>query len=400
MTKFCFVHIEKAGGSNLHNWFKYHNLRKQIIKIYKGYNHFVTEPIAKYFVKKMKKKILVVATSSNTRGGITSVVNAYKSTAFWETWNCVWVETHIDKSMILKLLFLIKAFFKFLIMLPTTALVHVHLSGPISVKRKLIFIKLSKLFNKKLIIHFHAFSADATIDHNFKGLYLKVFKSADNIVVLSNSWKQGLIDTLGLKASTIKVIYNPCPIIDLNKNIAKQPTILYAGTLNTRKNYKALIKAFARIAHKYPEWKVVLAGNGEIQQAQDLAKKLNVEKNVECVGWINGLKKSELFSKASIFCLPSYAEGFPMAVLDAWAYGLPVVTTPVGGIPDIAKDGDNIILFEPDDIDALAQKIEQLVVDEYLRNKMIEAAFRFSKSTFNIDEIILNMDEIYQNLIG
>lgn len=56
-------------------------------------------------------------------------------------------------------------------------------------------------------------------------------------------------------------------------------------------------------------------------------------------------KKEETFQKASIYCLASDGEGFPMGVLDAWAYGIPCVVTPVGGIPDIVKDGINGLIF-------------------------------------------------------
>lgn len=76
------------------------------------------------------------------------------------------------------------------------------------------------------------------------------------------------------------------------------------------------------------------------------------------LGWVSGEAKDNAFKEAMIFCLPSYAEGFPMSVLDAWSYGLPVITTPVGGIPDVAQDGVNMLLFNPGDIDMLAKQMK------------------------------------------
>lgn len=302
----------------------------------------------------MNKKVLVVATSSKTRGGITSVINAYQSSKLWKDWNCKWIETHIDRSKTVKLWYAIAALIEFAISLPFASMVHIHLSSPVSTKRKQIFIRLTKWFKKPLIIHFQAFSADSNIDIRYKKLYFKTFSLADIVVVLSNSWKKGLIHDLGILADKIEVIYNPCPIIEFKESGKKENLILYAGTLNERKNYKTLIKAFAIIAKEFPNWELVFAGNGQVEQAIHLAKTLDVKNQVRCKSWISGADKHQLFSRASIFCLPSFAEGFPMAVLDAWAYSLPVITTPVGGIKDIAIDGENIILFNADEAQSLA----------------------------------------------
>ena len=285
---------------------------------------------------------------------------------------------------------------RFMLNIFSANIVHIHLSAPFSTKRKQFFIYFTKLFNKSLIVHFHAFSSEANIDYKYKSLYLKTFKAADKIIVLSNSWKNGLINDLGIAKEKIEVLYNPCPIVKIDDSIKKENIILYAGTLNERKNYKTLIKSFAIIAKEFPAWKLVFAGNGEVEQATQLAYSLNINDQVVCKGWISGKEKHNLFSKASIFCLPSFAEGFPMAVLDAWAYGLPVLTTPVGGIPDVALDSQNIVLFNPNKVDDLANKLKKVIVDDELKAKLTNAAFTFSSTQFSLEQIESELEKIYE----
>lgn len=89
-----------------------------------------------------------------------------------------------------------------------------------------------------------------------------------------------------------------------------------------------------------------------------------------------------------------------MAVLDAWAYGLPVITTPVGGIPDIAIDGENMLLFNAGDIDKLAENMQRLIDDNELRNKIIKESVNLANTTFNIDTINNQIGSLYQEMIG
>ena len=87
-----------------------------------------------------------------------------------------------------------------------------------------------------------------------------------------------------------------------------------------------------------------------------------------------------------------------MAVLDAWAYGLPVITTPVGGIPDIAKDSENLLLFNPGDIKMLAHQIERMITDSTLRENISKESIKLAQTTFNIDTINRQIGEIYEKL--
>ena len=255
----------------------------------------------------------------------------------------------------------------------------------------------SKLWKKKVIVHFHAFSPETTINGKYQNVYKFLFEHADKVIVLSQLWKKYVNNTFHL-GDKIQVIYNPCTTEILPEKYTKQNIILYAGTVNKRKGYADMIKAFAKIASQYPNWKIVFAGNGEIDNGKKLAKELGIESQTQFLGWINGKDKDKAFKEASIFCLPSYAEGFPMAVLDAWAYGLPVITTPVGGIPDIAKDGENLLLFHPGDCDKLAIQMENLIKDKNLREKISEQSSILAKTKFNIKTINREISNLYTNL--
>ena len=88
-----------------------------------------------------------------------------------------------------------------------------------------------------------------------------------------------------------------------------------------------------------------------------------------------------------------------MSVLDAWSYGLPVITTPVGGIPDVAKDGENMLLFNPGDVDALADCMERMITDKELRDRISWASLVFAKTKFNLETINKEVEVIYKDVL-
>lgn len=211
-----------------------------------------------------------------------------------------------------------------------------------------------------------------------------------------NNGKKWLKEALGI-TEHVEVLYNPCPKVNRRED-RRENIILFAGTIIPRKGYVDLIKAFAKIAKKHPDWKVVIAGNGEIENAKNIASEYDVSNQIIFPGWINGKKKEETFQKASIYCLASDGEGFPMGMLDAWTYGIPCVVTPVGGIPDIVKDGINGLIFPVGDIDILASKLDNLISNKELREKIIKAADQYVNNTFSIDNINNQLSNIYKRL--
>ena len=261
----------------------------------------------------------------------------------------------------------------------------------------MFFFVPAKILRKKVIVHFHSFSPETTIKGKYHKLYKYVFTKANLVIALSEYWKKIIDDFCD---TNVVVLYNPCPVISDTSAYQTKNHILYAGAITERKGYRDLITAFAKIATKHPDWQVVFAGNGEIDNGKKISETLDIPHQVVFLGWVNGIEKDKAFKEACIFCLPSYNEGFPMAVLDAFAYGLPVITTPVGGIPDFAIDGDNMLLFTPGDIETLSAKLDLLISNTDLRHKLITSSQHFASKTFNLDNINHQLGEIYEKLIS
>lgn len=339
-------------------------------------------------------KVLIISTSRKTRGGITAVLKAHETGEQWKRFHCHWVQTHRDGNNFRKIAYLAFAWLDFLVRIPFYDIVHVHFSLGTTARRKVPFVKVAKALGKKVIIHLHCGSQ---IHEIWNKDYSYLFSVADVSLLLSENLLHMVEEHTG-KGRDYRVCYNPCPQICKEPVLQKKKQILFSGTLYAGKGYQDLIRAFAKIAKKYPDWNVVLAGNGEVEKGRAISKELGIANQVEFLGWVSGEQKDKVFRESMIFCLPSYAEGFPMAVLDAWAYGLPVITTPVGGIPDVAKDGKNMLLFNPGDIDALAHQLEKMIFDENLRNRIALASLDFAENKFNQYTINKQLGELYEDL--
>lgn len=346
----------------------------------------------------MSKRVLIVATSRKTRGGITSVIKAHETGKQWKKFHCHWVQTHRDGPSWRKILYFVSGMLDFLVRVPFYDIIHIHTADYGTEKRKRIFARLTKLFGKKLIVHLHSSGPEFSIGGRHRDLYEYSFTHADKVILLSNTWREEAEKAFDLPKDKMEVLYNPCPTVKPSKPGEREKYILFAGTLTHRKGYDDLIKAFAPIAGKYPDWRLKLAGNGEIEQGKRLAEELGIADKVDFLGWINGEEKDKVFLSSSIYCLPSYSEGFPMGVLDAWAYNLPVVTTPVGGIPDVGIDGENLMLFNPGDIEALVSKIETLMMHKDIYDKIQKASADFAGGIFSVCAISKKLFSIYTTL--
>lgn len=347
-----------------------------------------------------EKSVLVVGPSRKTRGGITAVIEATEQCSVWKDWNCYWIETHVDGSVWQKIRYFVFAYWSFALRVLFCDIVHIHLSEPIGALRKTFFHLTALFARKKIIIHFHSFSPETTTGGMWKWLYVFLFRTASQVVVLSPFWEKEL--TKVAPKSCVSILLNPCISLGGDTisriNTSGVATILFAGTVTPRKGCQDLISAIALLVDKHPNIRLVVAGNGDIGMMKKLATNLGVINHVEFLGWVTGSEKDRAFREADIFCLPSYAEGFPMAVLDAIAYGIPIVTTPVGGIPDYLINNENAVLVNPGDVKQISEAILALVTDPDFYRKLSEASRKMSVTTFSLREMNEKLEIIYSSL--
>lgn len=340
-------------------------------------------------------KVLIVATSPYTRGGITAVIKTQQKGEQWGRFHCKWIGYHVDRAAWIKVLYYAYAIVRYCINLPFYQIVHYQFSLQTDAKRSYYFFKIAKLLGKKTIIHLHC---GDQLPEIWSPMYEEMFTKCDMALVLSPSIKRKVEEYIGTN-HRVEVLFNPCPTIESITPFEKrEKEILFAGTLNSNKGYADLIRGFAKIAKKHPEWKVVFAGNGQVEQAKDLAQKLGVENQCQFLGWVNGEQKDTAFRRASVLCLASYQEGFPMAVLDAWAYGVPVVSTPAGGLIDIIQEGKNGLLFEAGNTDQMAEKFDRIISDDTLRKDIGGESRKMAYTTFNIKTINNQLGDLYEEL--
>lgn len=341
-------------------------------------------------------KVLVVATSRKTRGGITSVIKAHETGEQWKKHHCVWIQTHRDGPAWRKILYYVTAWLEYVALLPFYNTVHFHAAAGGSSGRKIAFAKLAKMCGKNVLVHFHPPAEKVLVEEPWRTPTLKLFSLADKIMVLSPRWKSLIIKAMPELSCSFEVVFNPCPNVTRVNTEKKEKYILFAGTVIERKGYHWLLQAFAKICKDFPDWKLKYAGNGEIEAAKSLQESLDIPcQQVEFLGWISGKEKDTVFNNASIYCLPSWGEGFPMGVLDAISYGVPVITTPVGGVEDVLTNMKDCIITPVGDVEKLAYNLRVLMQDDKLRDTIVENADVHLSCEFNIDIINKQIDRIY-----
>lgn len=176
--------------------------------------------------------------------------------------------------------------------------------------------------------------------------------------------------------------------------------ILFVGYLDTFKGIFDTIDAFYKIINKKPNVKLIMVGTGpEENTLKKRVSKLGLEKAVIFTGKLPPTNLPEYYQAADIFVLPSYTEGLPLSILEAMSCGLPIITTNVGGIPEVVENGKNGFIIDPGDADKLKEKLEKITVDENLRDKFSEESTKIiATSPMNSEDKINILIELYNHL--
>ncbi len=287
------------------------------------------------------------------------------------------------------------------------SIIHLHTSQGLGWLKDIFYVVTGKLFRCHVIIHVHACSYDEFYQKN-SGLYRyitrKVFGLADAIVSVSGNWRDVLSGIIS--KDRIHVLTN-CMAVDHAAQFSKKngpPVILFIGTVGPRKGAYDLIKAMSALHSQGLSFELLIAGGeeykGGMERAIGLIKKYHLEDCCTLLGEVDLTSKNELLKRANLFVLPSYNEGLPMAVLEAMAAGLSIITTPVGGIPEVIEDGYNGFLVAPGDRRSLSDKLFLLLRDVKLRNTMGRRNYEIIKQKLDVQLYVKKLLMLYQVLVS
>jgi glycosyltransferase involved in cell wall biosynthesis len=348
------------------------------------------------------RSLIMVGTHHLTMGGIATVVRGYRDAGLFNRYRSAYVVTHVDGPGWRKALVAIKALLRFawLAWSMPAPLVHIHLSSRASFWRKSVICVLSMASCRPYLLHMHGSEFMQFHDRESGPLtraFIRFcFARAASILALSVQWRDNLLGIC--PQACVEVLPNAVPVPATGapeRPVAPAVNILFLGRLGRRKGTHDLVEAFARIAHEHPDARLICAGDGEVAAIAALAVARGVGARVSCPGWLDVDAARRELQKADVFVLPSYAEGVPMALLEAMAQGLPVVTTPVGGIPQVVGQ-DNGVLVTPGDVAALAAALDGLLCDGARRRRLGERARETIRSRYSLTTAIEHLGTVYR----
>jgi len=194
-------------------------------------------------------------------------------------------------------------------------------------------------------------------------------------------------------------VFKPQSLASGGTEPEKKYDVVFSGRLVKNKGIDLLLKAIRKLKVKSQKLKLIIIGDGPLKsRIKKFIKKNHLENNIELVGWlptINDLAK--IYNQSKIMVMPSYNEGGPRVTLEAMACKIPVITSRVGVMLDIIKEGENglFIDWNPEDI---ADKIMLLLKNDDLRLKIAESGYQ-TVQQFERKKLIENYAQTYQNLL-
>ncbi len=235
-------------------------------------------------------------------------------------------------------------------------------------------------------------------------------RRADQIIAVSQFTKQDIMDVFNIPESKIEVVYHGVYPDDYvfpeeakaklrsTLGIKSQPMILFVGKLALRKGVDILLRALPQVL-KEVEVKLVLAGSGNQRDYQYLAQTLGISDKLRFLGRVSDDTLRLLYSSCDLFVLPSRLEGLGIVILEAMAAGKPIVSTNVGGIPELIESGQNGILVEADNEVELAGAIVKMLSDNSLARAMGENSMKKVRERFSWEVAAQKTERVYNELI-
>lgn len=356
------------------------------------------------------KSVLMLGTDPRTRGGIAAVIETLLLGGLSERVPVTFIPTHTDGTRTAKVLRFIRALGEVCahLALRRAVLVHAHVSSNASFWRKSLLLLFARRFGVPTIFHLHSggfakWSTQGGSRFAFRRWWVRhTLEASDTVILLTRHWESWVND-YAPKSHTI-VIGNPVrvparlPPVDARGSSHGSGRVLFLGWIYDFKGVYDLLHAWVVFREHCYGWRLVIGGKGEVDKLLATAEQLGIREDVDFLGWITGKDKERELRTADIFVLPSYVEGMPVSLLEAMAFGVPVICTPVGGVPDMLTENDHAAWVQPGDIAGLAKCMCEFADSPDLRQRLASSAYEHVSHSYSVEVSITSLVELYNKL--
>lgn len=345
-------------------------------------------------MSKTGTRVLFIGDSRKMKGGVSSVMKNIEQSNLWEDWNCYWLETQINGNVLLKLIYFFRGLIYGLFIIPRYSIIHFQTAPGRSLIVNMTLMIYASLWRRKIITQLHVGNQ---INDHLDDASLKFWVThSDLVLLLGKQWRDIMYAKFQIK-DRFECVYNPIEIRERQQS--PQKYFLYAAYFNINKGVSILLDAFQDVVKEFPDWKLVMCGGGNEEMICDLLKQYDFAQSVILPGWVSGKEKEEYFKNAYAYCMTSYKEGLPMSVLEAMSYGVPVITTPVGCLPEILTDEQSCLYFPFGNAEQLAIQMRRLIIDKELRQNISIHSYNIATEDFSISTITSRLHSFYMKLI-
>ena len=268
--------------------------------------------------------------------------------------------------------------------------------------RDAIFARIARARGAHLVVQFHGGLPEHTADRASRWA-IQTLATAEALVVINEGQRQQLKQLHPNIAGRIERIANSVELPALNlseRTLARltHPRLLFLSRLDSRKGILETIEALGMLRDAGLNLHLDVAGDGPaLADAKAMTQRLGLETAITFHGTVGGEAKARLFREASLFMFPSYyPEGQPIAVLEAFAWGLPVVATNLEPVASLVPDGENGLHVPPRDAPAIAKATQQLLANRTVYSGIAQANRARAEREFDANVAVKRFLQVYQ----
>jgi glycosyltransferase involved in cell wall biosynthesis len=339
--------------------------------------------------------LIMLGAAAETRGSIATVVDAYREHGLFRRWPVEYMATHGAGAAGQHMR--AAGHFAALLARYRRAVLHVHTSAGAGFWRDAAYMGVALAARCPLIVHLHGAGFGRFYDECGPGqAVVRSLLERAACVAVPTQCMAGWIHSV---SPAVRATFLPTPIALPPLPQGTRPSlILYLGRLHADKGIFDLLDAVSQLRSAVPEVRLVCAGDGERAAVARYAGQLGIAGAVKFTGWVGPSGKRALLESAAVFALPAYDAGMPVGLLEAMAAGVPVVASPVGGIPEVVVDGSSGFLAAPGDVATLQRLLRKLLLDRELGARIGAAGRETVRARFAAERALPRLEQIYAEI--